>query len=172
MREVIEDCCSRYYLDSMLYHVTQSDRWNMKYPQGKPFEHKHLKIDVIDGEVKEPLLAGFAMGLLMNIYGKRQDLFQPDVSFCGISMKDEHRLDNTHTDHDADPHYIKVFGLLNSDWGPDDGGLFLHGDEAIPMVPASFVVFDPRIPHSASKITTHKKRIGIDFTVRKWHNHA
>ena len=48
-----------------------------------------------------------------------------------------------------------------------DGGLFLHGDEAIPMVPTTFVVFDPRIPHSASKITTHKKRIGIDFTVKK-----
>jgi len=167
MLEVVSDCCSTYYLDSMFYHVTQSDKWNMKYPQGKPFEHKHLKIDVIDSEIKEPLLAGFAMGLLMNIYGIRQDLFLPEVSFCGISMKDEYRLDNTHTDHDADPDYIKVFGLLNSDWGPQDGGLFLHGDEAIPMVPTTFVVFDPRIPHSASKITTHKKRIGIDFTVKK-----
>ena len=104
----------------------------------------------------------------MNIYGKRQDLFLPECAFCGISMKDEHRLDNTHTDHDNDPDYIKVFGLLNSDWGPQDGGLFLHGDEAIPMLPTTFVVFDPRIPHSASKITTHKKRVGIDFTVKKY----
>jgi len=60
-----------------------------------------------------------------------------------------------------------VFGLLNSNWGPKDGGLFLHGDEAIPMVPGTFVVFDPRVPHSSSEITTDKKRIGIDFTVRK-----
>ena len=103
MLQVIENCCSSYYLDSMFYHVTQSDRWNMKYPQGKSFDEKHLKIDVIDNEIKEPLLAGLAMGLLMNIYGKRQDLFLPELSFCGISMKDEHRLDNTHTDHDNDP---------------------------------------------------------------------
>ena len=164
--EIIPEACSLYYLQSMYHHVTQSSSWNMKYPQGKPFEHKHLKIDVIDNEIKEPLLAGFAMGLLMNIYGIRQDLFLPEVSFCGISLKDEHRLDNTHTDHDADPDYVKVFGLLNSDWGPQDGGLFLHGDEAIPMVPGTFIVFDPRIPHSASEITTHKKRIGIDFTVK------
>ena len=140
----------------------------MKYPQGKPFDEKHLKIDVIDNEIKEPLLAGLAMWLLMNVYGKRQDLFLPELSFCGISMKDKHRLDNTHTDHDNDPDYIKVFGLLNSDWGPQDGGLFLHGDEAIPMLPTTFVVFDPRIPHSASKINTHKKRVGIDFTVKKY----
>jgi len=109
-----------------------------------------------------------AMGLLMNVYGKRQDLFLPELSFCGISMKDKHRLDNTHTDHDTDPDYIKVFGLLNSDWGPQDGGLFLHGDEAIPMVSGTFVVFDPRVPHSASEITTDKKRMGIDFTVKKY----
>ena len=48
-----------------------------------------------------------------------------------------------------------------------DGGLFLHGDEAIPMKPKTFVVFDPRIPHSASEIFTDKKRVGIDFTVKK-----
>ena len=48
-----------------------------------------------------------------------------------------------------------------------DGGLFLHGDESIPMVPTHFVVFDPRVPHCASKITTNEKRLGIDFTVRK-----
>jgi len=168
MLQVIENCCSSYYLDSMFYHVTQSDRWNMKYPQGRPFDEKHLKIDIIDNEIKEPLLAGLAMGLLMNIYGKRQDLFLPELSFCGISMKDKHRLDNTHTDHDTDLDYIKVFGLLNSNWGPQDGGLFLHGDEAIPMVSGTFVVFDPRVPHSASEITTDKKRMGIDFTVKKY----
>ena len=70
--------------------------------------------------------------------------------------------------YDDDPDYIKVFGLLNSDWGPQDGGLFLHGDEAIPMVAGTFVVFDPRVPHSASEITTDKKRMGIDFTVKKY----
>ena len=62
---------------------------------------------------------------------------------------------------------IKIVGLLNSNWNSKDGGLFLHGDETIPMVPTNFVVFDPRVPHSASKITTNEKRLGIDFTVRK-----
>ena len=168
MLQVIENCCSSYYLDSMFYHAMQSDRWNMRYPQGKPFDEKHLKIDVINNEVKEPLLAGLAMGLLMNIYSKRQDLFLPELSFCGIGLKDKHRKDNTHTDHDNDKDYIKVFGLLNTNWGSQDGGCFLHGDEVIPMVPRSFVVFDPRVPHSASEITTDKKRMGIDFTVKKY----
>ena len=81
-------------------------------------------------------------------------------------MKDKHRLDYKHIDHE-DTDDIKIVGLLNSDWNSKDGGLFLHGDEVIPMVPTHFVVFDPRVPHSASKITTNEKRLGIDFTVKK-----
>ncbi len=165
--EIIENCCTPYYLDSMKYHVMNSCSWNLNYPQNKPFEDKHLKIDVINNEVKEPLLAGLSMGLLMNIYGIRQDLFLPEVSFCGISMKDKHRDDNVHTDHVNETGYIKVLGLLNSDWGPNDGGLFMHGDEAIPMKPCTFVVFDPRVPHCASPITSDKKRLGIDWTVKQ-----
>ena len=56
MLQVIENCCSSYYLDSMFYHVIQSDRWNMKYPQGRPFDEKHLKIDIIDNEIKEQFI--------------------------------------------------------------------------------------------------------------------
>ena len=82
-------------------------------------------------------------------------------------MKDRYRKDNRHIDHENDTDYIKILGLLNSNWNSKDGGLFEHGDESIPMVPTHFVVFDPRIPHCASKITTNKKRLGIDFTVRK-----
>ena len=62
MLQVIEDCCSLYYLEMMKHAVVSSSSWNMKYPQGKPFEDKHLKLDIIDNEVKEPLLAGLAMG--------------------------------------------------------------------------------------------------------------
>ena len=167
MLEVIEDCCSPYYLEMMKHAAVTSYSWNMKYPQGKPFEDKHLKLDIIDNEVKEPLLAGLAMGLLINIYSKRQDLFQPEVSYCGISMKDRHREDNLHTDHEKDLGYIKIFGLLNSDWGSTDGGLFMHGDEVMPMKPGLFVVFDPRVLHCASEIFSDKKRLGIDFTVKK-----
>ena len=167
MLEVIDNCCSPYYLEMMRQSAINSEAWNLKYPQGRPFEDKHLKLDVIVNEVKEPLLAGMAMGLLINIYSKRQDLFVPDVSYCSISMKDKYRKDNLHTDHENDFDYVKILGLLNSDWGPQDGGLFMHGDEAIPMKPCTFVVFDPRIPHHASEIFTEKKRLGLDFTVKK-----
>ena len=149
------------------FAAMNSANWNLKYPIGASFEDNHLKLDIIENEPVDELLAGMAMGLLIQIYDKRSDLFYPEVSYCGISMKDKHRLDNRHIDHEHDKDYIKILGLLNSDWGPDDGGLFLHGDEAIPMVPTHFVAFDPRVQHCASEITTDKKRLGIDFTVKK-----
>ena len=82
-------------------------------------------------------------------------------------MKDRYRLDNKHIDHEHDENYIKILGLLNNNWNPKDGGAFQHGDEEIDMVPTNFVVFDPIVPHNASKITTNEKRLGIDFTVKK-----
>ena len=61
------------------------------------------------------VIAGMAMGLLIQIYDKRSDLFHPEVSYCGISIKDKHRLDNSHKDHEDRKDYIKILGLLNSD---------------------------------------------------------
>ena len=168
MLEVIEDCCSPYYLEMMRQSAINSEAWNLKYPQGRPFEDKHLKLDVIVNEVKEPLLAGMAMGLLINIYSKRQDLFVPDVSYCSISMKDKYREDNLHTDHENDKDYIKVLGLLNNDWECDaDGGEFLYEDKKIPLSPGQFVVFNPRKVHRSADIISDKKRFGIDFTVKR-----
>ena len=167
MIQVIENCCSTFYLDMLKHTATNSSNWNMKYPIGMEFEDKHLKLDIIENEPINELLAGMAMGLLIQIYSKQPNLFLPEVSYCSISMKDRHREDNRHIDHEHDMNYIKIVGLLNSNWNAKDGGLFLHGDESIPMVPTNFVVFDPRIPHCASKITTNEKRLGIDFTVRK-----
>ena len=165
MLEIIESGIPLQYLDMMKYTAMNSEAWHMKYPQNHP--DKHLKMDIIDGDARQPLLAGMAMGLLILLYNKRSDLFSPEITYAGISIKDKNRLDNPHTDHVNDLDHIKIFGLLNSDWGPDDGGLFLHGDEAIPMVPQDFVIFDPRVQHCASEITTNKRRLGIDFTVRK-----
>ena len=166
MLEVITDCCSKTYLDMMKHAAMSSSSWNMKYPIN--LEPKHLKLDIIENEPLEPILAGMAMGLLIQIYDKGgKEFFLPEVSYCSISMKDRHRTDNRHVDHEHDKDYIKILGLLNSDWGPQDGGLFEHGDEVIPMVPTHFVVFDPRITHCASEITTDKKRLGLDFTVKK-----
>ena len=167
MIQVLENCCSASYLDMMKHAATNSSNWNMKYPIGMEFEDKHLKLDIIDNEPINELLAGMAMGLLIQIYSKQPNLFLPEVSYCSISMKDRYRKDNRHIDHENDTDYIKILGLLNSNWNSKDGGLFLHGDESIPMVPTHFVVFDPRIPHCASEITTNEKRLGIDFTVRK-----
>ena len=166
MLEVITDCCSKTYLDMLHHTAMSSSSWNLKYPIN--LDDKHLKLDIILDEPLEPILAGMAMGLLIQIYDKGgKEFFLPEVSYCSISMKDRHRTDNRHVDHENDPGYIKILGLLNSDWGPDDGGLFLHGDEAIPMVPKDFVIFDPRVQHCASEITTNKKRLGIDFTVKR-----
>jgi len=149
------------------FAAMNSANWNLKYPIGMPFEDKHLKLDIIENEPVDEVLAGMAMGLLIQIYDKRSDLFYPEVSYCGISMKDRHRLDNKHIDHEHNENYIKILGLLNNNWNPKDGGAFVHGDEEINMVPTNFVVFDPRVPHNASKITTNEKRLGIDFTVKK-----
>ena len=149
------------------FAAMNSANWNLKYPIGMPFEDKHLKLDIIENEPVDEVLAGMAMGLLIQIYDKRSDLFYPEVSYCGISLKDRHRLDNKHIDHEHDENYIKILGLLNNNWNTKDGGAFQHGDEEIDMVPTNFVVFDPRVPHNASKITTNEKRLGIDFTVKK-----
>ena len=165
MLEIIESGIPLTYLDMMKYTAMNTEAWHMKYPQNHP--DKHLKMDIIDGEVRQPLLAGMAMGLLILLYDKRSDLFSPEITYAGISIKDKNRLDNPHTDHVKDLGHIKIFGLLNSDWGSMDGGLFLHGDEAIPMVPGTFVVFDPRVTHSASEIHGNKQRSGLDFTVPK-----
>ena len=167
MLQIIENCCSISYLDMLKFAAMNSANWNLKYPIGMPFEDKHLKLDIIENEPVDEVLAGMAMGLLIQIYDKRSDLFYPEVSYCGISLKDRHRLDNKHIDHEHDENYIKILGLLNNNWNPKDGGAFVHGDEEIDMVPTNFVVFDPRVPHNASKITTNEKRLGIDFTVKK-----
>ena len=154
MLEIIESGIPLQYLDMMKYTAMNSEAWHMKYPQNHP--DKHLKMDIIDGDARQPLLAGMAMGLLILLYNKRSDLFSPEITYAGISIKDKNRLDNPHTDHVNDLDHIKIFGLLNSDWSSSDGGLFLHGEQALPMVPGTFVVFNPRVTHSASEITTNK----------------
>ena len=167
MLQVIENCCSASYLDMIKFAAMNSSNWNLKYPIGMEFEDKHLKLDILENEPVDEFLAGMAMGLLIQIYDKRSDLFYPEVSYCGISMKDRHRLDNRHIDHEHDEDFIKIVGILNTNWNSKDGGAFQHGDEEIDMVPTNFIVFDPRVPHCASKITTNEKRLGIDFTVKK-----
>ena len=88
MLEVIEDCCSSSYLDMLFLTSTNSDNWHMRYPNGHPFKDKHLKMDVLMNEEQNfPFLAGMAMGLLVQIYSKRDDLFLPECSYCGVGIK-------------------------------------------------------------------------------------
>jgi len=168
MVKILDNCCSSYYLDMIKHISTNDDNWNMKYPQGKPFEDKHLKLDIIDNDnTKHPLLAGIAMGLLIQIYDAGgKDFFIPEIYFCGISMKDRHRTDNIHTDHQPKDKVIKILGLCNSDWKQEWGGEFYHGKEKHYIKPTSFCIFDSLVPHAAADIISDNKRIAIDFTVR------
>ncbi len=177
MLEVIENCCDTTYLDMLKYAAQESNGWNLTYPLGYSFEDKHLKLTLVENEPVNELIAGMAMGLLIQIYNSKtesgvpaSDFFYPEVLYCGISVKDKNRLDNPHTDHEDNSGIIKILGLLNSNWNKKDGGAFIHGDETVHLKPTNFVIFDPRIIHHADKITTHEKRLGIDFTVKRKNN--
>ena len=176
MATIVNNCCTPLFLDFIKHQVTKSTKWNFNYPMGKPFEDKHAKIDVIQGTtIHDDFLAGVSMSLLMMIHekAKQSNVDVPlDLLFCGISMKDEHREDNLHTDHEKDElqdtPIIKVLGILNSDWNHiSDGGGFEHGGILHSPEPGDFIVFDPRVPHKAQDILTDKKRIAIDWTIRK-----
>ena len=68
MLQVIENCCSTLYLDMLKSAAMNSSNWNLKYPIGMSFEDKHLKLDIIENEPIDEMLAGMAMGLLIQIY--------------------------------------------------------------------------------------------------------
>ena len=174
MATIVNNCCSPLFLDFIKHQVTKSTKWNFNYPMGKPFEDKHPKIDVIQGDtIHDKFLAGVTMSLLMMIHekSKQSNIDIPlDLLFCGISMKDKHREDNLHTDHEKDElkdtPIIKVLGIINSDWKDGDGGGFQHNGILHKLLPGDFIVFDPRLPHKAEDIITDKKRIAIDWTIR------
>jgi len=127
------------------------------------------KLNLIEhGHFKNPVLAGIAIGLMSQIYDAGgKDYFLPECSACGISIKDKHRTDNFHTDHAEGSDRIKILGTLNSDWLPSDGGGFVHGGVTHQLAPTDFLVFDSSIIHAAEDITSDKKRLAIDFTVKK-----
>ena len=61
MLQVIEDCCSTSYLDMLKFAAMNSTNWNLKYPIGMPFEDKHLKLDIIENEPVDEMLAGMVL---------------------------------------------------------------------------------------------------------------
>ena len=171
--KIIDNCCSPEYLDVIKHYASTSENWNLKYPMGNtPIEDKHLKLDIITKQseqiVKYPYLAGIAMGLLIQIYeAGGRGLFIPDIHWCGISIKDKHRLDNIHTDHYDEKNVIKILGIINSDWKEEWGGSFFHDGTSNYIKPTSFCIFDSTKPHSATEIFTNNKRFAIDFAVEK-----
>ena len=171
---IVENCCSPLFLDFVRHQVEQSDRWNFKYPMNTSFDEKHAKLEIIGGQgAPDQRLAGIAMSLMIQIYEMASDIITPNIMFCGASIKDKYRKDNLHTDHNDDPrhkNFIKVLGILNSDWQDSWGGGFEHGGEVYPVRPTDFIIFDSKIEHRAADILVDKKRIAIDFTMKGQHH--
>ena len=167
MIKIIDNCCSPYYLDTLKNVAINSENWNLRYPGGHPVEDKFPKLSIVDdGGMKHPILAGLAMGLLLQIHetGGRE-LFVPEIVGCGIAIKDRHRIDNIHTDKEDDEGIVKILGIINSDWKEEWGGGFFHNGTSNYIRPTSFCLFDPSEEHAAEEIFTDKKRFAIDFTV-------
>jgi hypothetical protein len=169
---IIKNAVSPLLLDYMRIQAENSDKWNFKYPMGKtPFHLKHAKLEIKGNTVNDDFLFGLAQAICISIFEKEQNAFYPDpILFCGLSIKDQHREDNTHTDHVDDgmksEKIIKALGILNIDWKPEWGGGFVHDDITYNLRPTDFILFDPRIPHRASDITCERKRIALDFTFK------
>jgi len=162
------------FLEFLRYQFQQSEFWSFKYPLNSHFSKRHPKLTIIDGTTQPPpveRLAGLSMALFTLLYEQGlSTLVYPDILWCGASIKDRHRQDNIHTDHEDDIpkdwKVLKVLGCLNSDWKEEWGGGFTWNDNKYYAAPGSFYVFDPLIPHAASDIFCDEKRIAIDFTLR------
>ena len=167
--KILENCCSSTYLDVLKNIASNSENWNLKYPTAHPIEDRFRKLVIVGAGIEHPLLAGLALGLLLQIHeAGGQDLFIPEICFCGISIKDKHRLDNIHIDHpefSEDGGVVKILGIINSDWEEKWGGGFIHNETKYYIKPTSFCIFDSTVPHVAEEIITDKKRFAIDFTV-------
>jgi hypothetical protein len=169
--KILDNCCSPAYLDFLKLVATTSDNWNLQFPMGEEitFEEKFLKLDIINHGIRNPYLAGLAMGLLLQIHeAGGQDLFNmSDFCFCGISIKDKHTKDNMHTDWGKKDNCVKIVGIINSDWKEEWGGGFIHNGTHNYIKPTSFCIFEPSELHSNDLILTDKKRLAIDFTVER-----
>tara|TARA_R110000782_G_scaffold2388_1_gene9422 strand:+ start:132 stop:665 length:534 start_codon:yes stop_codon:yes gene_type:complete len=172
--QVVKDCCAKSYLDMMRLQAEQSENWTFRFPMNKekyiPIEEKFPKMSLIKSDVvkENAVLAGLAMGLLIQIWEKsHRAFFIPEITWCGISIKDSSREDNIHSDNEPGSGLVKVLGTLNSDWDTEKmGGGFTHGDVTHPIKPTDFIIFDASVPHRADNILINKKRFAIDYTVK------
>ena len=169
MIKIIDNCCSPVYLDLLKKIASSSDNWHLRYPMGEDvsIEDKHLKLDIFHNEANQPFLAGLVLGLLVQIYdaGGRDFFRLEPIHYCGISIKDKHTPFNSHYDYEKDAGFVKILGIINSDWEEEWGGGFFHNGTSNYIKPTSFCIFDPSEHHAAEEIFTDKKRFAIDFTV-------
>ena len=160
----------------MKQEAERSESWSFRFPIDDekyiPIEDKFAKLILItkqQGIQKEnAVLAGMAIGLLIQIWEKSErKFFIPQIQWCGISIKDSSREDNTHSDHEKGSGLVKVLGTLNSDWDTKKmGGGFTHGKTTYPLEPTDFIIFDASVPHRAETMVTNKKRFAIDYTLK------
>ena len=166
MIKIIDNCCSPAYLDILKNVASNSDNWNLRWPANTSIDDKFLKLDIVQNlQILNPVLAGLATGLLLQIYETiDKGLFIPEIFLCGISIKDKRTSTNIHKDQE-DKNLVKILGILNSDWEEEWGGRFFHDGTSNYIKPTSFCIFDPSEDHAAEEILTDKKRFAIDFTV-------
>lgn len=160
----------------MKEEAEKSETWSFRFPLNEneniPIEDKFAKLLLItkqEGIKKEnSVLAGMAIGLLIQIWEKsKRKFFVPEITWCGVSIKDSSREDNIHSDHQKGSGLVKVLGTLNSDWNTEKmGGGFTHGSTVYPLEPTDFIIFDASVPHRADNIVTNKKRFAIDYTLK------
>jgi|TARA_R110000824_G_C14957918_1_gene651670 hypothetical protein len=168
MVKIVDNCCSLDYLDTLKSVASNSESWNLKYPIGAEDENRFLKLEIINDGIKHPLLAGLAMGLLIQIHEvSGQDLFIPEIWQCGISIKDKHTSNNIHKDHLKGEGFVKILGIITRDWEENYGGGFFYNGTSNYIKPTSFCIFDPTEEHANEEIFTDKKRFAIDFAVFK-----
>ena len=172
--KILQTNITPMFLEYLRHHFQECEHWSWKYPLNSHFSKRHPKLTIIDGTPQPPeveRLAGLSMALWTMMYEQGLNtLVYPKILWAGASIKDRHRKDNIHTDHDDDIpkdwKVLKVLGVLNSDWKEEWGGGFTWNGNNYYLKPGSFYVFDPLVPHAASDIYCDEKRIAIDFTAR------
>ena len=172
--KILQTNITPMFLEYLKHHFQECEHWSWKYPLNSHFSKRHPKLTIIDGTPQPPeveRLAGLSMALWTMMYEQGLNtLVYPKILWAGASIKDKHRKDNIHTDHDDDIpkdwKVLKVLGVLNSDWKEEWGGGFTWNGNNYYLKPGSFYVFDPLVPHAASDIYCDEKRIAIDFTAR------
>jgi len=103
---ILKSNITSMFLEFMRYQIQESEHWSWKYPLNSHFSKRHPKLTMIDGSpqpAKVERLAGLSMALFTLLYEQGlSKLVYPDILWAGASIKDKHRKDNIHTDHEDD----------------------------------------------------------------------